>query len=952
MKNKTAKITNCLIVFLFFTLSFLLRGPSPVSTAMFYDPSYYSYYAPSPPVITETDPAIYPQQENLPISQIIRIVFSQNMDRETTRSALAVYQLSETGAIHQVEGACSVEGNVLTFTPASFLAVGSIYQISMSRNATDTYGNRLQGIQNSPPGEGDILWYFVTVADTASPEITECSPASEDTDILPQTDISFHIRDNKAGVNPDSLILEVNDKPVIPSLTLVSKTDLLVTYSPATPFNNGEKVPVSIQAADFVGNSVDHSYSFTTTISRRFDQFWSKQGESMTNSAAMAIDGEDHLWVAVQRGADGSEGGVKMFDGSRWRRYSSASGLGGDSATAIAVDSHDNVWVGLGPDAALEADSDAVPKLAQFDGDTWTLYSATALGVSVDEEINEIAVDSNDHIWIATTQSGVIEFYNGLSLHRGLEDNGQEDIQVRAMAVDKNGDIWAGTVPYGILRLQGEVWEQYVYSIHAKDPIDFTVNDLAVDDYGKIWAATNSGLLQLVPKADSGSHRWMHFIPSQFVNAVAVDRRTGYVWVGTKDGLIRFDGQSSWVNYSLEESYYPLSTESITHLAINPNTKHSEIWVSGSASLARRDENYPRIASTSPLAGAADVPKNASVTITFTEAMDQSSSEFFRLYDSRQVVAGRAIIDGDLLTFTPSSPFKENETYTFKAGQEMKDLSGNKLDASCDGLGGEGDDSFSASFKAENEKISPQVVSVFPLNGAKDVPPNVQIRVTFKEAMDQKSGGSFGLYDSQRVKVSGLVTIVGNVLTFTLPSSSVLKEGGTYTIEAGIEMQDLAGNRLDGNKNGQGGEVGDTFSASFTVLKKAALPLYNGGWLPQTVGGLTPNYGSGLIPQSGGWLTPTYTGGLAPSYNNSLPANSYTGFLGGLTSSVIQPGFTSQWSSWSPLSPWNSFNVFPQVNMNPQLGLPTWNSSLSVQPLWNTWNTVNIPFSPFGLFPF
>lgn len=870
MKSKRAKITKCLIVLLFFSLSFLLVGPQPVSYAT---AGEVTVTALASPVIVETDPAIYPPQEEAPVSQIVRIVFSQDVNSETTKSAFALYQLSETGTIRQVEGNCSVAGKILTFTPSSLLAVGSIYQITMDQSA----------------------WYFVTVADDTPPEITDCSPASGDTG--PNTGITFHIRDNNAGVDPDSLILKINDMPVTPSLASVSKTDLRVVYSPLAPFNDGEKITVSITARDFVGNSVEHSYSFTTM--RTPDRLWFKAEESGENIAAMAIDGLDHLWVALRQGTDAS-GGVKMFDGSRWRRYTSANGLGSDSATAIAVDSHNNVWVGLAAYSNLGTGSDTVPKLAKFDGNTWTLYAAKTLDVPADEEINEIAVDSHDHVWIATAQSGVIEFYNGSTLQKGLEDSSL----VRAIAIDKNGDIWAGTVPYGVMRLHDSVWEQYVYSIRAKElyPIDFTVNDLAVDDNGQVWVATNSGLLQLILDTESGQYQWTHFIPGEFVNAVTIDRSSGSIWIGTKDGLLRFDGQSNWVNYSTEEPNYPLSQESVTHIAINPNTKHSEIWVSGSTSLARRDGNCPRIASTSPLAGAKDVPKNAPVKITFSEAMDQSSVNFFTLYyfncqayttcdlvSQKTLVPGKAVIEGDVLTFTPSSPLKENQTYTFRATGEMMDLAGNKLDVDGDGLPGEQEDSFSAGFTVENEKIPPQVVSVSPANGAKDVLQNTKVKVTFSEAMDRNSAGFFGLYDSQQANVPGFITIEGNVLTFA--PTSVLKEGETYTLKAGRDMKDLAGNRLDGNKNGLVGEEADTVSAFFTVAKKVVTQPYNSGWLP--------------------------------SYNG-LPSSLYTVPFGGLT------------------------NPFTQFNPIPQFSSPfgQLNNSLFAQPLWNPIST------PFGLFFF
>jgi len=824
MKYKKELKFICFAIFLFLAFSLLGVGRLSASQAASGGLSATSLsLAPSiGPVIVGAEPAIYPPQEEVPISQIIRITFSKDMNQAATCSAFALYRISGAGTRILVEGSCKVEGRVLTFTPSAFLAEGSVYQVVVSRQAADTDGRKLQGIQDMlSEGEGDILWYFVTVADTLAPEITDFSPSSEGGEISCLSEFKFHIKDNNAGVNPSSLILKINGQQITPALNPISAKELEVVYSPAVPFGYGERVTVSIYVEDYVHNSLEQSYSFTTM--RLPDRHWSIEAEDLPDLAAMVIDQQDHLWLALRKGSDGRSGGVKMFDGSGWRQYTSADGLGSDSATAIAVDSRGQVWVALN-DAGSVDDPYTVPKLAKFDGQGWSSLSAGQIGVPADEEINEIAVDAQGHLWIATTKSGLIELVENSSLPRGLEDSEFEDIQVRAVAIGPDGSIWAGTAPYGVMRLgaDGE-WKQYAYSIHAREPVDFTVNDLAVDSEGTVWVATSAGLLKLDPGAEGEAPRWAYFIPNTFVNTVALDSRSGGIWIGTNKGLIRFDGQSGWVDYSADENKmmlgYPLSAEPVTKIAINPDSRRYEIWVAGTARLARRDENPPRVVSTSPANAAQKVAKNSPIIITFSEALDPNSVAFFSLYDSRHNL------------------------------------------------------------------------------------------------------------------VSGQLNLDGNTLIFTLPPSVSLREGETYTLVVGSKMQDLVGNKLDGDQDGLGGEDEDTVSVSFTVEKKVVTPPASGGLIPPTSGSLLPPATGGLtLPStggSGGWIPTSYSAGGWSGTGTGFPALSsgwsYTsGWFGGQPSlfstwSVPTSSFGSQFqNSWLTSSLWQgSFTtLFPQFSSN------------------------------------
>jgi PKD repeat protein len=114
---------------------------------------------------------------------------------------------------------------------------------------------------------------------------------------------------------------------------------------------------------------------------------------------------------------------------------------------------------------------------------------------------------------------------------------------------------------------------------------------------------------------------------------------------------------------------------------------------------------------------------------------------------------------------------------------------------------------------------SPTVLSTSPANDATNVDINTKINVTFNGLMNETSvKNAFSISPT----VEGAINWVGNTMIFVSSSNLAYSKAYTVTINASI-AKDLAGNFLDGNKNGTvDGSPIDDYVWSFTTKKASS----------------------------------------------------------------------------------------------------------------------------------
>jgi Bacterial Ig-like domain len=195
----------------------------------------------------------------------------------------------------------------------------------------------------------------------------------------------------------------------------------------------------------------------------------------------------------------------------------------------------------------------------------------------------------------------------------------------------------------------------------------------------------------------------------------------------------------------------------------------------GAASGA--DTDAPTVSSRWPGPGAAGIPTNARIAMSFSEPMDVSSiGSAFSLEAGNATVAGRIAYVGRVGVFMPDAPLLPSSTYRVMLGRGATDLAGNRLAA---------DYTWTFTTGTSVDRSAPGVRSVTPADGATNVARDTMLSVTFDEPIYPFV---YGTIDG----VAAEVSIDYAALTASVIATVPLRSAAGYS--ASVTARDLAGN--------------------------------------------------------------------------------------------------------------------------------------------------------------
>ncbi len=212
---------------------------------------------------------------------------------------------------------------------------------------------------------------------------------------------------------------------------------------------------------------------------------------------------------------------------------------------------------------------------------------------------------------------------------------------------------------------------------------------------------------------------------------------------------------------------------------------------------ASPDTSAPTVRSTAPVDAATGVAINATITATFSEAMDPTMvtvAQFTLTGPGATPATGTVAyhVPSKTAVFTPTNDLAASTTFIATITTGVKDLSGNALASNFVW-------SFTTGVAADT--TAPTVISTNPADTATGVPINKTINATFSEAMDPLtiSTANYTVTGPGATSITGTVSydVPSHIATF-VPTID-LPPNALFTVRITTGVNDLAGNALASN---------------------------------------------------------------------------------------------------------------------------------------------------------
>ena len=320
--------------------------------------------------------------------------------------------------------------------------------------------------------------------------------------------------------------------------------------------------------------------------------FYSLDGTGKDNTlqagARTVIElGDGTLWIST------TGSGILKLNRERTRfvRYrnnpADPNSLSGDQVHGLFLDREGNMWAGTNG-AGINRFS---PRPLPFKVYQHTIGDPNSLDMNYTTSIFE---DSRGLLWIGSLRAlAQLDRKTGkMTFNRRAGGPGElSSTWVLSMAEDRSGHLWFGTVGAGVNRLNRETGRFKVFRHDPADPHSLshnTVQSVFVDHKGTVWVGTENGLDEF----DEATQRFRVYKAGQGRNEARVDQiaedSKGALWIATQaTGLVRFDPDNKqFTTYRHTSRVGSLSNDLTNSVCIDHT---GMIWVGTQNGLNRFD---------------------------------------------------------------------------------------------------------------------------------------------------------------------------------------------------------------------------------------------------------------------------------------------------------------------------------------------------------------------------
>lgn len=310
----------------------------------------------------------------------------------------------------------------------------------------------------------------------------------------------------------------------------------------------------------------------------RFDNLGLNDGLSQSLVNDIIQDQKGYIWIATQDG-------LNKYDGISFSNFKrdpeNSNTLSNNFINTLHEDNAGKIWLGTNGGG-----------ICVFDKETET-FSTPVIG-DQNRNVTDIIQDKSGMIWFSTSGNGINKYDAAKKRVTPYVFKGVEAKNVQQLFIDSKEDIYAATSGFGLLKYN----KQYDRFDKIEDElIDEVVWSIAEDDNGNMWLGTNKGLVKMIRDQEqfklklfnynsfnpqslsnntvrtvyvsknqqlivgttgrgvdlldikNNSEQFFNFSHSEYVShslsddlvQCIMEDRSGSIWIGTNEGLSRFD---------------------------------------------------------------------------------------------------------------------------------------------------------------------------------------------------------------------------------------------------------------------------------------------------------------------------------------------------------------------------------------------------------------------------
>ena len=295
------------------------------------------------------------------------------------------------------------------------------------------------------------------------------------------------------------------------------------------------------------GNGIATFDRKTRTLTRYSFNFEEQPGTALTGVSAILEDKTGDLWFATMNN------GLLKLDPQRQQfvRYSNdqtdPESLPRDGILNLCQDRTGYIWAALGPSGLTRFDPEP-PAFQKLPHNLGNPSSDSGPFISAMYE------DRAGILWIGTREAlNRLDRKTGEHKMYRLSTPGHPSPDVISIVEDRSGALWVGTFNGGLLRFDRASGRFKAYRHDPENPHSLSsdvVSRMLVDRDGTLWVATWDGLERFGPKTEQFTRYYFDPARKDILYLDLVQGPDGALWLGThSSGLERFDSNGKFTAY-------------------------------------------------------------------------------------------------------------------------------------------------------------------------------------------------------------------------------------------------------------------------------------------------------------------------------------------------------------------------------------------------------------------